>query len=105
MAPRPNLPCEPRRTTGHGPASRLYYKGGGHLRQGGAFAIMTVPLLLVIIVFCGLALDTGALYNRKVELSGLARAVALAAAKELNGTSAGVIAAQTRARQTAELFT
>jgi uncharacterized membrane protein len=66
---------------------------------------MTVPLLLVIIVFCGLALDTGALYNRKVELSGLARAVALAAAKELNGTSAGVIAAQTRARQTAELFT
>lgn len=66
---------------------------------------MAVPLIVVIIVFCGLALDTGLLYNRKVELSGMARAVALAAAKELNGTSAGITAAQLKARQTAENFT
>jgi hypothetical protein len=66
---------------------------------------MAAPLLIVIIIFCGLALDSGMLYNRKVELSGLAKAVALAAAKELNGTSAGIVAAQAKAKQTAELFT
>jgi hypothetical protein len=39
-------------------------------REKGAFAVMFVPLLLLIIAFIGLAIDIGPLYNRKVELNG-----------------------------------
>lgn len=73
-------------------------------RQGGAFALIFVSILMAILAFCGLALDIGAVYNRKVELHGMAKAVALAAARELNGTSAGVAAALATAKQTAERF-
>lgn len=73
-------------------------------RQDGAFAVMTAPLLLVILAFCGFALDIGMVYNRKVELHGMAKAVALAAARELNGTAAGVTAARAKAKETAERF-
>lgn len=73
-------------------------------RQGGAFALVFVSILMAILAFCGLALDLGAIYNRKVELHGMAKAVALAAARELNGTSAGVTAALAKAKQTGELF-
>lgn len=72
------------------------------IRQRGVFAIMSVPLLLVIFGFCALALDLSQLYNRKVDMSGFAKAVALAAAHELNGTPAGITAATTQARITAE---
>lgn len=71
-------------------------------REGGAFAIMFLMLLIVIIGFCGLAIDTGLLYNRKVDLSGIARAAALAAARELNGTSGGISDARASARATVE---
>lgn len=71
-------------------------------RQNGAFAIMFVPLLIVIVGFCGLAVDIGRLYNRKVDVYGVAKAAALAAARELNGTPAGIAAARTAARETAE---
>lgn len=71
-------------------------------RQGGAFAIMFVPLLIVIIGFCGLAIDAGLIYNRKVDVYGIAKAAALAAARELNGTPAGIAAARTAARETVE---
>lgn len=71
-------------------------------RQDGAFAIMFVPLLIVIIGFCGLALDAGRIYNRKVDVYGVAKAAALAAARELNGTPAGITAARTAARETVE---
>jgi hypothetical protein len=71
-------------------------------REDGAFAIMFAPVLIVIVGFCGLAIDVGMLYNRTVDLNGLAKAVALAAAQELNGTAAGVATAKTRARETAE---
>lgn len=73
-------------------------------RQQGAFAIMFAPLLVLILVVCGLALNTGVLYNRKVELSGIAKAAALAAAQELNGTAAGIAAARTNAREAAEKY-
>jgi hypothetical protein len=63
---------------------------------------MFVPLLLVIIAFCGLALDAGQLYNRKVDLTGMAKAVALTAARELNGTDDGITMAKKRAKETAE---
>lgn len=71
-------------------------------RQCGAFAIMFVPLLLVMIGFCGLALDMGRLYNRKVDLHGMTKAAAIAAARELNGTHAGIAAAKTAAREAVE---
>lgn len=104
MAPRRYPPSDPPcpldgKASGH---SRLVFCSR---REQGAFAIMFVPLLVLIIAVCGLALDAGALYNRKVEVSGLAKAVALAAAQELNGTSAGVAAAQVKAKEAAERFT
>lgn len=71
-------------------------------RQGGAFAIMAVPLILLMIGMCSLALDLSQLYNRKVDLDGLAKAAALAAAHELNGTSAGITAARAKAKEAAE---
>lgn len=73
-------------------------------RQSGAFALIFVGILMAILAFCGLALDAGLIYNRKVELHGMAKAVALAAARELNGTPAGVTAALAKAKQTAERF-
>ena len=71
----------------------------------GAFAIMLVPLLVLMVALFGLALDTSLLYNRKAELSGMARAVAFAAASKLDGTTAGIAAAQASARTTAARFT
>lgn len=78
-------------------------KDAGHLlrRQRGAFAIMFSAVLIVILGVCGLALELGQAYNRKAELQGIAQAVALAAARELNGTAAGVTAAQLAAGATA----
>lgn len=73
--------------------------------QEGAFAIMFVPLLVLLVAFAGLAMDMGMVYNRKVELSGMAKAAALAAAKELNGKSSGITAARTKAREAAQRFT
>nr|WP_162819635.1 pilus assembly protein TadG-related protein [Massilia oculi] len=66
---------------------------------------MFVPLLVLLVAFAGLAMDMGMVYNRKVELSGMAKAAALAAAKELNGKSSGIAAARTRAREAAQRFT
>lgn len=61
-----------------------------HTREQGVFAILSVPLILVILGMCALAIDLGLVYNRQVELHGLARAAALAAAGKLNGSEAGV---------------
>lgn len=66
-------------------------------RQEGAFAVMFAPLLIVLIGFWGLALDIGQIYNRKVDLYGVAKAAALAAARELDGTPAGLVAARNAA--------
>ncbi|OEZ63174.1 pilus assembly protein TadG-related protein [Duganella sp. HH105] len=66
-------------------------------RQRGAFAMMFGLALLGLLLFVGMALDLGQLYNRKAELQLLADATALAAARELNGTAAGVASALTKA--------
>jgi len=58
--------------------------------QRGTFAIMTAALILVMLGFCGLAIDLGRVYNRKIELQNLADAAALAAAAELDGTREGI---------------
>jgi hypothetical protein len=65
---------------------------------------MFVPLLVLVVLMCGMALDAGMLYNRHIELSGLARAAAMAAAQQLNGKSDGITAAKTAAKEAAERF-
>ena len=73
-------------------------------RQRGAVAIMTSFSLVLIVALLGMALDLSRAYNRKAELHGLARATALAAAKQLNGTAAGIDAALQAADATAATF-
>jgi Flp pilus assembly protein TadG len=86
----------------HAARGRIRYARAG--RQHGAFAIMFAVLLLVMLGFWALAIDLGYAYNRKAELHGVAKAVALAAARELNGTGAGVTAAIREAGATAVRF-
>ncbi|MGX4640107.1 pilus assembly protein TadG-related protein [Massilia sp. SYSU DXS3249] len=62
-------------------------------REKGAVAIITIAAIIIIIGFCGLALDLSQVYNRKMELQNAADVAALAAAGELNGTSTGVSSA------------
>ena len=59
-------------------------------RQQGVIAIVFALMLAILLGFIGLALDLGQLYNRDVELQAVAKVAALAAARQLNGTSAGV---------------
>jgi Flp pilus assembly protein TadG len=60
-------------------------------RQRGAIAPMTgLMLMLVLIPMAGLVLDLGHLYIAKAELQNLADASALAAAKDLDNSTAGV---------------
>lgn len=70
-------------------------------QQRGAFAVMFAGALLVILPLCGLAIEVGMIYNRKAELQGVAQAAALAAARQLNGTSGGISAAVAAARDAA----
>lgn len=70
--------------------------------QRGTFAVMTVVLVLIILYFCGLVVDLGRMYNRKVELQTAADTIALAAAVKLNGTTEGVDAALLAAEQVSE---
>lgn len=65
--------------------------------QHGAISIMFALMLIVFIAFFGMALDLGQVYNRKAELQNLATATALAAARELNGTGAGITQALNKA--------
>jgi Flp pilus assembly protein TadG len=81
-------------------------KGSGHgfrtKRQHGAIAIMFAVMLLIVFGFFGLAIDLAMLYNRKIEMQSVADAAAMAAARQLNGTPAGVSNALLRAAQAAE---
>ncbi|MGF6273580.1 Flp pilus assembly protein TadG [Massilia sp. UYP11] len=73
--------------------------------QGGAFAVMSVPAMLVMLAMCGLAIDIGMIYNRKVELHGIAKTVALAAVRELDGTADGITRALGAGRTAASAHT
>jgi Flp pilus assembly protein TadG len=73
-------------------------------RQRGAVSIMFALMLLVLFGFIGLAFDLSLLYNRKVELQGVADAAAIAAARELGGTTTSVTNALSRAAATANSF-
>lgn len=82
------------RNPGAGEQRRL---GATGRSQRGAISILLVMTLMVMLAFTGIALDTAMAYNRRAELQGVADAAALAAARELNGTAAGITAASTRA--------
>lgn len=47
-------------------------------------------MLFVLLGFVGMALDLGRLYNRQAELQAVADSAALAAARQLNGSAAGI---------------
>jgi len=62
-------------------------------RRRGVIAILFALMLLGALGMIGLAVDLGQVYNRKAELQTLADATALAAARQLDGTAAGVTGA------------
>lgn len=71
-------------------------------RERGVFAIMSAPLFIVLLAFSALAVELGMVYNRVVDLHGMAKSVAVAAALRLDGTPEGIKAAQAIAKSTAE---
>lgn len=66
-------------------------------KQKGAVAIIVALCAVVLFAFMGIALDLARTYNAKTELQNAADAAALAGAKELNQTQAGVTAAINKA--------
>lgn len=62
-------------------------------RQAGNFLIIFALLLSGLVAALGLALDVARVVARQAELRGLADAIVLAAARQLNGTATGVQAA------------
>lgn len=70
-------------------------------RQRGALALMFGVAVAGLLLLVGMALDLGQLYSRKAELQLLADTTALAAARELNGTAAGVASALAKAADAA----
>ncbi|MDC8760497.1 pilus assembly protein TadG-related protein [Janthinobacterium fluminis] len=66
-------------------------------RQRGVFTVLLAPLLFVLLLCMGAVLDIAQVYNRRTEMQNVADAVALAAARELVGTAAGIDAAVAKA--------
>lgn len=66
-------------------------------RQRGAVAVIVGLAIALLVGMVGLVLDLGRLYIAKTELQNAADAAALAGAKELNGSLAGVLSAGVRA--------
>lgn len=97
MASRQNASRAQRNANANSFSSTSRHAKNRRRRQGGAFAVMFVPLLVVMIGFWALAVDIGQIYNRKVDLNGIAKAAALAAARELDGTPQGLVAARNAA--------
>jgi hypothetical protein len=72
-------------------------------RQAGAVAIVFGLTLIVVLAMGGLVLDLGHLYVAKAELQNAADSAALAGAKELNESAAGIISAADQATKIAAL--
>lgn len=72
---------------------RLRGRGGQRVSstsERGSIAVMSAAALVILIPFLFLALDLTRAYNRKVEIKNMADAVALAAARALDGTPQGL---------------
>lgn len=80
--------------------SRITRPPGRHRR--GSVAVIYAMVLIPIIGFAGLALDLSFAYTRRTEMQSVADAAAMAAARALNGTMAGIAAAKIEARTMAE---
>lgn len=59
-------------------------------RQLGSIGVMSAGALIMMIGCCGIALEFSQIYNRRVELYGVAKVAALAAARSLDGTDRGI---------------
>lgn len=66
-------------------------------KQDGVLTYLFALTLPVVLCMAGMALDLALLYQRRVQLQNLADSAALAAARSLNGTTAGVNAAALQA--------
>jgi hypothetical protein len=62
--------------------------------QGGAVAVTTALMLVVLVGFLGIAIDLGRFYVAKSEMFNAADACALAAAQELDGNPGAIIRAE-----------
>ncbi|KQQ32355.1 hypothetical protein ASF61_15025 [Duganella sp. Leaf126] len=62
----------------------------GSRHQGGVTALMFIMTVVGLLALSGMVLDVGLLYHRRQELDLMARTVAVAAAGQLNGNSAGI---------------
>lgn len=85
------LPCAPQ--------SRPHQRQ--HQRQRGSIVVLFALTLFFLVGCIGLALDAAQLYNRQSELQNFADGAALAAARQLDGSAAGVTAAAAKAAGTA----
>lgn len=72
-------------------------KHGLPQKQGGTVAVMTGLAAVTLVAFMGLSVDLGHAYVGTSELQNSADAAALAGAKELNETPAGITAARDKA--------
>lgn len=79
-------------------------KGRLRQRQRGAIIIVFCLSVLGMLAMIGMALDLMLVYNRKAELQALADGAALAAARQLNGSAAGVTSARDQAATIAGNF-
>jgi len=70
---------------------------GNAKRQRGATAVLTAICIVALVGILGLVVDLGFVYARKTELQNAADAAALAGARELDGTAAGVAVARAQA--------
>lgn len=68
----------------------LLQQQNSRAHQDGTIAVMFAGALVVILGFFGMAFELSRIYNRKAELQGVADAVAISAAKQLNGTATGI---------------
>ncbi|MEC5158918.1 MULTISPECIES: pilus assembly protein TadG-related protein [unclassified Janthinobacterium] len=66
-------------------------------RQRGVFAVLLAPLLLGLVLCMGVVLDIAQVHHRRTELQNVADGAALAAARQLDGTPAGIALAQAEA--------
>ncbi|MFB9244897.1 hypothetical protein IV454_09240 [Massilia antarctica] len=70
-----------------------------HRRQRGAYSVMFALLMTPLVLLGGMAIDLSMAYMRRTDLQAVADAAALAAARALDGTVAGVANADGRAKQ------
>jgi hypothetical protein len=76
-------------------------RGAAPGTQRGVFGVLFAIMLPVMLGMVGLAIDLAVMYARGNELQSVADGTALAAARELDGTTSGLTAARERARYTA----